>query len=374
MLVPLSWLHVTPATIIWKLFQHACLLAAGWLLVRLLPAAIRPLGAGLLLLSLLTVAVKSEIREGQVNSLILLLTVGAIYAILVAEGRRQKAEGSSAPPELDHEQIRNKHHVSRITFHVLAGVLLALAVGIKVLPVLLIAYLWWRGPRTVAAVATGGFVALQLISLLVTPATLRYWLEVFPALFSETFHSPDNQSLSSSISRALLPGDGFYPNTQLLDGVAIRSIVVWAANLLALAAAAWVLWASGKRPAYVEGGRAMRGLLEMSLVLLTIHLVSGSTWPHHLVALSVPMMALLGAWWLNREASGWRNALWTPLVIGVGLALLMRTPEEWLLLAGAVAPQSPILALIAVSAGILVVISLWAAIAVKLLRKPGVTI
>lgn len=370
LVLPLSWLQVTPATILWKLFQHVCLLAAGWLLVRLLPGAIRPLVAGVLLFGLLTVVVKSEIKEGQVNSLILLVTVGAIYAILMAASSKQKAGGRVENTEYE---AHNTLHASRFTFHAIAGTLLALAVSIKVLPVLLVAYLWWRGPRTAAAIASGGFLALQLISLLVTPATLRYWTEVFPSLFSEAFHSPDNQSLGSSISRALLPGDGYYPNTQLVDGVAVRPIVTWAANLLVLTGAAWVLWASGKRDDPTEAGRTMRGLLQFGLAFLTIHLVSGSTWPHHLVTLSAPIAALFGAWWLDREAGigGWHTALWIPLIIGAGIALLMRTPEEWLLLAGEVAPQSPLLALIAVSTGTMIVISLWAVVAATLLHRPG---
>jgi hypothetical protein len=367
LVLPLSALYVTTATIIWKLLQHVCLVAAGWLLARLLPATIRPLLVGVLFLTWLTAPVQTEIRVGQVNSLILLLIVGALYLIL-KEARDSrptestKLEASGLPPD-----------TWRLSY-VFAGGLLALAVSIKVLPVLLVAYLWWRGPRIIAAVASGGIIALQLICVIITPATLRFWFEVFPGLFGEDFHSPDNQSLNAAISRALLPGDPFAPNTQLLDSAAARPIVTWLANLLVLVAVAWVIWASDRRAAYVgREGRIVRRLLEVSLVLLAIHLVSGSTWPHHLVLLAIPLAAMLGAWWLNQQATDRRTArrdtLWVAITIGIGLALLLRTPEEWLLLAGRVAPQAPALALIASSVGTLIIIGWGASIAAMLLRK-----
>ncbi len=365
LVLPLSALHVTTATIIWKLLQHVCLVAAGWLLVRLLPAAIRPLVVGVLFLAWLTTPVQTEIRVGQVNSLILLLIAGTLYLIL------KDGQASTESTELEASGLSTD---ARRLSYIFAGGLLALAVSIKVLPVLLVAYLWWRGPRIVAAVASGGIIALQLICLLVTPATLRFWFEVFPGLFGEDFHSPDNQSLNATISRALLPGDPFAPNTQLLDGAAVRPIITWLANLLVLVAVAWVIWASGKRAAYSgREGRIVRRLLEVSLVLLAIHLVSGSTWPHHLVLLAIPVTAMLGAWWLNRQAADRRTArrdtLWVALVIGIGLALLLRTPEEWLLFAGTLAPQAPALALIASSVGTLIVIGWGATVAAMLLRK-----
>ena len=358
LVLPLSALHVTAATIIWKLLQHIFLIAAGWLLARLLPAAIRPLAVGIFFLAWLTAPVQTEIRVGQVNSLILLLITAMLYLIL--GGRTPSAGANPSPLSVP---------------AIFAGALLALAVSIKVLPVLLVAYLWWRGPRVAAAVASAGIVSLQLISLLITPATLRFWLEVFPGLFGEDFHSPDNQSLNAAISRALLPGDPFTPNTQLLDGVAVRPLVTWLANLLVLIAVTWVIWAAGKRArrAGVER-RTVRLLLEVSLVLLEIHLVSGSTWPHHLILLSIPMTALLGAWWLNHVpgAQGYtskRRTVGIPLLLGIGVAALLRTPEDWMLLAGRVAPDFPILTLVASSVGTLTIIA-WGVASALMLFEP----
>jgi hypothetical protein len=175
LVVPLAALPVTPATIIWKLLQNVSLLAAGFLLVRLLPGRVRPLAAGALLLGLLTVPVQDEVRVGESNSLVLLLVVGAVWLV---------AKHQAARPD---EQAQGLEREAFTPVTVGAGALLAMAVGIKVLPVLLLAYFWWRGPRSVAAVATGSFLLLQLLLLALTPATARYWLVEFPSLFGQAF-------------------------------------------------------------------------------------------------------------------------------------------------------------------------------------------
>ena len=83
---PLSLLQIGPATILWKAFQHICLMAAGLLLTRMSPASVRPPVAGVLLIGLLLVPVRDEIVVGESNSLILALVVGAVA--LVGNGAR----------------------------------------------------------------------------------------------------------------------------------------------------------------------------------------------------------------------------------------------------------------------------------------------
>ena len=80
-------------------------------------------------------------------------------------------------------------------------------------------------------------------------------------------------------------------------------------------------------------------LLEVGLVLLTIHLVSGSTWLHHLIDLAVPIAGLLGAWWLGQEAEGGRQkaggrSLLFAVALGAGIAVLLHKPADWVLLVG----------------------------------------
>jgi hypothetical protein len=360
LVIPLAALPVDAATILWKLLQHICLLAAGALLVNMVPARIRPLAVGVLLLGALTVPLQDEIRVGESNSLVLVLIAAALW--LISRGLTNDSNFLTF----------QRSNVLTLA----AGALLALATSIKVLPAVLVAYLWWRGPRSVAAVATGGFLLLQVLLVLLTPSTLEYWLVQFPGLFGQAFPFLDNQSLNALLSRALTPAsDPGMPPMQIAPGEAIRPALTWLANAVVLAVTIWVLWVAGKRSAADHNTRAVRLLLEAGLVLLTIHLVSGSTWLHHLIDLSIPILGLLGAWWLTvgREAEpgatfAGRRTLLLAALLGGGLAVLLHRPSDWVLALNSVAPGKPLLALIAGSAAMWVVPTLWLAIATTLLR------
>jgi hypothetical protein len=242
-------------------------------------------------------------------------------------------------------------------------------VSIKVLPVLLLAYFWWRGPRALAAWATGIFVALQLISLLITPTnTLHYWLVEFPRLFGQAFPFLDNQSLNAFFSRALLPGDPAYPSTQIADAEALRPILTWIINIAVVAATIWVLARSpSPQSAPDPNTRNVRLLLETGLVILTTHLVSGSTWVHHLIALAVPVAGLLAGIGYRVSGVGWVLGAAGLVAAGVVLA---REPEEWVLTADSIAPSNPALALLFSALPMLIVIGLWIAVA-RTLGKSG---
>ena len=339
LVVPLTFLPVTTATIIWKVLQHVCLVTVGGLLVSMLPAGRRALTVGVLCLGLLTVAVQEEIQVGESNSLVLLLVVGAIW--LVARGGNYKL---------------------RITNYELgAGLLLGLAVSIKVLPVLVVAFFLWRGPRRVGVVAVASFVALQLVTLAVTPATLNYWLVEFPGLFGQAFPFPDNQSINAFISRAVLPDDPNLPAMRIVKAEGARPILTWGLNLLVMAGATFVLWRSRN----VHEGKVVL-FLQVGLVMLTTFLVSGSTWLHHLVGLAVPVVGLIGA-----SESGYRPAAGRVLVgIGaaIGFGLLLRRPYDWLFSASEIAPGNEGLALVASTTALWVVVGLWLAVAWKLVR------
>jgi hypothetical protein len=365
--IPLTWLpDANTATLTWKVLQNAGLLGSGALLVSLLPRRGRLLGAGGLLFGLLTVPVRDEIYYGESNSLVLVLVVGAIW--LLARGRGLGVGGWGLGTRDQGSGIRDQGRESEWALSpvaVGAGVLLALAVSIKVLPVLLVAYLWWRGPRGVAAVATGGFVLIQAGLFALTPTTADYWLIHFPALFGEAFPYLDNQSLNAAIARALLPGtDPALPPLQLADGAALRPLVTLLANGLAVIVAIAAL-APLRRPAALPPGpsRTTGFLLEMGLVLLTIHLVSGSTWLHHLIDLAVVVIGV-GGWGLGagaggRGGGGRRLIAVAAAVIGGGLAVLLWRPGEWVRAIDPLVPNGPLLAWIAANAALWVVIAYW---------------
>jgi hypothetical protein len=387
LVTPLTVLSPTAATILWKLLQHVCLLISGWLLVRLVPARIRPLAAGLLLLGWLTHPLREEIRVGESNSLILLMIASALCVIGARDqgsevrGAEEEARGTETEIEgVPQAGPGPRPLAPRFTplfpgyWSLAPGILLALAVSIKVLPALLVGYLLWRGPRAVAAVATGGFLVAQLVSLLITPSTAHYWLVEFPGLFGQAFPFPDNQSINAFLARALLPTDLNLPPMQIASGEALRPILTWSANLLVLLATAWVLWIA-RHSAYITGpGRKVCLLLEVGLVLLATHLVSGSTWPHHLIQLAVPLLGLLGAWWLSQEEQPTLGAGCTTsllaLAIGISFAALLHSPAEWMFAVTKLIPNNPVIALIASGIGLWVVLGLWGVVAATLVRQP----
>jgi Glycosyltransferase family 87 len=362
LLTPLALLPVDTATMLWKVLQHVCLLASGGLLVALAPRGVWPLVAGVLLFGLLAVPVKDEIRLGEVNSLVFLLVIGAVW--LVA---RAGPDGNRSSNWL----------------LVIAGALLGLAAAIKVLPILLIGYFWLRGPRSVAAIATGVFLLLQVGQLAVTPSIVGYWLIHFPALLGQAFPFLDNQSLNAAISRALLPFEqSGVSSVQLAKGEAVRSLVTWVVNLVVLAACIVVLWAGSERPwpRHREGYR-VRLLLEVGLVVLTIHMVSGITWLHHLVDLAIPVSALLGLWWLARyngdgvateQQSDW-GSLWLPCLLLGAVALLVIRPEEWLGLLAGSGVEAPLILWWVSNLALWVVAGLWVLSAAAIWTAPRVT-
>jgi hypothetical protein len=346
LVIPLSLLNITAATIVWKVLQHVCLLVAGGVLVAMLPRGVRPLAAGLLLFGLMTVPLRDEIQVGESNSLVLALVAGALWFAWRATLDEHPSTAFSlagvrvAPP------------------HIAAGALLGLAAGIKVLPVLLVAYFWWRGPRGVALAATVLFLLLQAVQLIFVPSAAGYWLVQFPALFGQAFPFLDNQSLNAFVARAVVPV--LDPSTNVIDAEALRPWLTWGANLLVLAGSVIALrrsdvaaWASHPR------GGAVRLLLEAGLVLLTTNLVSGSTWLHHLVALAVPLCGLLGAWWLALPPGPLAPRAWlTPFALAVAVAALALRPGDLAYAAG-----SGPLSLAASSWAMWLVIVLWVAVA-----------
>lgn len=373
LVLPLSALPVTAATITWKVLQHLCLIAAGALLVNLVPRGARPLATGILMFGLLLAPVQNEILVGESNSLVLLLVAGAIWLTVRGTERETWDRATPASSAAAHDSPREMADHNADTLPAVAGMLLAVAASIKVLPLLLIAYFWWRGPRRVAAMATAGFVALQLASLPATSSTLRYWLVEFPSLFGQPFPFLDNQSLNAAITRAVLPTDPSLPNMQILTAPALWPLLTWLANLLALGALVLVL-RPGPAPATSNGKEAYRAtlLLEAGLVLLTIHLVSGSTWLHHLVDLAVPICGLVGAWWLRKvdkqssaAVKSRASTASTFVILGITSFLLLRRPVDWLPLFSAVASNPPI-ALVISSSALWAVILLWMAVALSL--------
>jgi hypothetical protein len=189
-----------------------------------------------------------------------------------------------------------------------AGVLLALAVLIKVVPVFLVAYLAlrrrWKALIWSAIVGT----ALMSISLAVAGIEphLRWITQIAPNLasgaitntFFEPSCHPENQSLTGICCRLMgRSSEWFRPASSALGG-----LLVLAAGL--------ALWRR-REPALDR--------LEGSLVAVTLLLASTITWFHHMTLMLLPLLTL------TLEASlrqGWRRSVMATfamaLFFGVG--------------------------------------------------------
>ncbi|MEO6457787.1 MAG: hypothetical protein ABIO92_05885, partial [Chloroflexia bacterium] len=178
-------------------------------------------------------------------------------------------------------------------------------------------------------------------------------------------------SINAFVSRAVMPDDPNLPPMRIVEAEGARPMITWGLNLLVVAGAVYVLWRSRDVAGGMNGeARMVELLLQVGLVLLTTHLVSGSTWLHHLVGLSVPVVGLIGSW------EGGYKSIAGRILVGIGVALgfglLLRRPYDWLFTAAEIAPGSTLLAIVASSAAMWVVMGLWLAVAWRLLGRGNV--
>lgn len=184
-----------------------------------------------------------------------------------------------------------------------AGVLLAVACGIKALPVLLLPYLAlkrrWRALFTALA---AGALLLGLSILVVgwkihwefvTQIAPQVGLATHSGLGFDAVYHPENQSLNGFLSRLLCPEGGC--------GIVIA--------LAGLALIVPVAWRAGRR-------RAIDGA-ELAWIAVLLLLVSPITWIHHLVLVHLPAIVLVVL-----VADGrWRPRAWWVPVMAVAAIL-----------------------------------------------------
>lgn len=189
----------------------------------------------------------------------------------------------------------------------LAGVLLALAVLIKIVPVVLVAYFLLRRRWRVLAAASVAGTALLALSLAVAGVGphLHWLLEMAPGLasgartgtFFEPACHPENQSLTGICCRLIGEGSAWFRPVSSALGVLVVGIT------------ALVLWR--RRRPRLDG-------LEASVVVVTLLLISTITWFHHMTLMVLPLGVLVVE---AARRRGWRRTvlavLLVPIIFGI---------------------------------------------------------
>jgi len=168
-----------------------------------------------------------------------------------------------------------------------AGILLGLAVAIKLTPALLSVFFWWRGKRRVALVSAAVFVAAQAASILMLGwgPHRTFYLDVLPLLSGGTCYFL-NQSLGALFNRLLTDAD--VTQVTLVNSPAARALALIAVGLLAAMSAPFL---RGGRP-----GTPLRDEIQFGVVLLLGLAASPISWTHHYLRPWCPSTRWWGTW------------------------------------------------------------------------------
>jgi hypothetical protein len=272
--LPLSFLPYPAAVVVWRLLNLALLVFAVWLISKTLALSLNAKAAlivGVIVFNFDPLIYNLAI--GQINLLILLLIVGTAYAW-------------------------TRHR------EVLAGVLLALGVSIKLAPAVLFLYfLWKRGFRLVAA-SIAAIIAFAVIAFLALgEQATRKGIASIVGFAQEDNAWIANQSWRGFLAR-LFVGDEYI--SALYPAARLESVLYFAGVLVIVVLTAFVLYRSRRSGLFH---------LEFALVLIAFTLISPVTWVHHLVWLLYPLVVLAVAC-VDRKQIG-------PIVfLAIGYALI----------------------------------------------------
>jgi alpha-1,2-mannosyltransferase len=275
LLAPLGLLKVHFAFVIWNFVGVLALAAAIWLALGLLAPADRVRRARFAVLATAVALpmgpVLLNICVGQINVLLMLLVLADLVR---GRGRSQ-------------------------------GVAIGIAAGIKLLPLIFVAYLLITRRTRAAGVAAASFAATVLVGFLVLPGpSALYWGELM--LDTNRVMTPGAPPFNQSIRGVLAHLPGVLHSTWLW---LVLAIVVGVAGL---AVSAWC----------ARRGMAAAGIMACAVTGL---LVSPVSWPFHWVWMA-PGLALW-AWWAwhrRRVAHAWGVALtWLVLTASGVLTFLI---------------------------------------------------
>jgi hypothetical protein len=201
-----------------------------------------------------------------------------------------------------------------------AGVLLGLAVALKLTPALLSVFFWWRGRRKIAVISGSVFVAAQLLSIALMgwETHRRFFLEIVPSMSGGTAYFL-NQSFGALFNRLITDAD-------------VRQVVLVNEPLSRLLAAVAFLVVAAISAPLLRGGRrgvALSDELQFGCVLLLTLFASPISWIHHYLIALPALYAVVGN--LGRR-EGPSPAL--VVVAGVAFLLIARKPHPDLFMEG----------------------------------------
>ncbi len=191
------------------------------------------------------------------------------------------------------------------------GAATGIAAGIKLVPLLFIAYLFITRRFRQAAVAAGAFLVTVVIGFIVLPGESKYWWidgNFFQAGRTGFVGDQQNQSLRGMLTRLAGSVSGGEP-LWLVVGVLV--------GVLGLAAAAILH----------NSGQTFAGLMACALTAL---LVSPISWDHHWVWIAPGLALIIDA---GVRAAGAARAAWLALAAAV-LILYGAWPDFWSRTAG----------------------------------------
>ena len=255
-LAPLTPLGLLWAGRVWLLVVHAAFVASLWLILRINPE-LTPAGRRLFLIAaFIFMPVYLTLHFQQVASLWLLLLTATLWAAL------RDRDGW-------------------------AGMTLALAASLKVVPIFLIPLFARLGRWAIAGWAAATLCAITGLTVLASPGSLDFFTVVLPRL-SLGNANWDNGSINGLISRSvgLFPG-AFGSQTARVAAAAISASVVIVVGL--------TLWQAGR-----AGRDPWQLRLSMAAFIVALLIVSSVTWQHHLVTLLLPL-AVGMAWIMERR-------------------------------------------------------------------------
>jgi alpha-1,2-mannosyltransferase len=231
--------------------------------------------AVLLVLACWWLPVVIDMQEGQINFIVLLLLLGALYV------------------------VQNDTRASSLT----AGSLIGLASALKVTPIIFVGYFFWKRRWMVALWAVCGLVA----STLVIPALvfgwdvnlrwLRQWggIMIDPYVTRQVILYPTSQSFGSFALRLLTPIPIFETARNDIPYGHYMNVVNWSEQIVAqivlavMFAVAFVglVWTRRALPTL----RCRRYLVEIAAVMSFMLWFSERTWVHHYVSFVIPLCA-----------------------------------------------------------------------------------